>query len=77
MDPSTLHDDQLIDTWILAAWLGVKYYTPVTWRHHKKGPPYLRMEHTVRYRVRDVRAWLEDQQRGAQPLSTADKAGDL
>ena len=43
---------------LVAELLGVRPGTIRKWRMNGKGPPYVRIEGTVRYRAEDIRAWL-------------------
>jgi hypothetical protein len=57
-------DEQLLTTEQLAAQLQLAVITLVRWRGQQKGPPYLRIEGTVRYRPIDVANWIHAQQPG-------------
>ena len=45
----------------VAAYLKVPVETLYTWRHKGTGPPALKVGRHLRYRVRDLAAWLEEQ----------------
>ena len=53
--------DELLTEQELAALLKVSVRTVRTWRTEGTGPPALRIGRGVRYRRRDVDAWLERQ----------------
>lgn len=55
---SSWDGDKLIDTETLADWLGEKHQTLRKWRLDGVGPKYIKGG-SVRYRVRDVRLWLD------------------
>ena len=42
-----------------AKFLGVAVVTLETWRSTQKGPPYVRAEGRVIYRMADLRAWMD------------------
>lgn len=46
----------------LAEWLRVPYRTVESWNYHGTGPPRHRFGRQVRYRARDVEAWLRTRQ---------------
>jgi excisionase family DNA binding protein len=48
----------------LAEYVRVSLRTVRKWRAEGTGPPYLRAGRQIRYRKRDVDAWLEHDQRG-------------
>jgi hypothetical protein len=58
-DPNKLPADSLINTRELATWTGLAIVTLEKWRLERKGPPFIRCESAVRYRVGDVRQWLQ------------------
>lgn len=45
----------------LAERLGVATITVKVWRQRRKGPPYVKIGRSVRYRVADVEAWADQQ----------------
>lgn len=47
----------------LAGYLNVSTKTLIRWRAQRKGPAWVRAGHKVRYRSKDVDAWLENQRR--------------
>lgn len=53
--------DRLLSVQELAEYLGVPVTTIYTWRHRSQGPPGLRVGRHLRYRRRDVEAWIERQ----------------
>lgn len=59
-----LPDDRpprLLSAQEVAEYLGVPITTIYTWRHRSQGPPGLRVGRHLRYRRRDVEAWIERQ----------------
>lgn len=42
-----------------AEFLGVAVVTMEVWRSTKKGPPYVRAEGRIIYRLADLRAWMD------------------
>jgi excisionase family DNA binding protein len=60
--------DQLMNTRELADYLRINPATVYRWRHSKEGPPPTRLgSKAVRYRRRDVDAWLEAGQQEPSP----------
>jgi excisionase family DNA binding protein len=57
--------DRLLTIGELAAFLQVPVGTIYQWRHRGIGPAGLRVGRHVRYRLRDVEAWLEAASRPA------------
>ncbi len=49
----------IVDSHHAAAILGFKEQTLRKMRIHGGGPPYLKLNRTVRYRVRDLEEWLD------------------
>lgn len=47
-----------VESTVAAPMIGVNAATLKTWRRRGIGPPYVRFGNRVRYRVRDVEAWL-------------------
>lgn len=43
----------------LAEYLGMTERAVRKWRQHGKGPPYCKLEGSVRYRKADVDAWID------------------
>lgn len=58
-DPTRLPAEALINTREVAEWTGLAIVTLEKWRLERKGPPFVRCESAVRYRVGDVRQWLQ------------------
>ena len=59
--PAELHDDDLVDVHVIARWLGCSPRT--VWR---SGIPWVEITPRVkRFRVGDVRAWIQAHVRGA------------
>ena len=54
----------LLDPKTLAAYLGIPVATLYDWRRKSVGPPGIRVGKHVRYRQRDVEAWLDRQTPG-------------
>jgi excisionase family DNA binding protein len=52
-------DDRLMGRWDLAEYLRVSPRTVDSWREKNFGPPFMRVGMQIRYRKRDVDAWLE------------------
>ena len=59
--------EQLLSVDELCRWLNVSRATVYTWRHLESGPPAVKAGRLLRFRRRDVEAWLEqrDDQRGS------------
>jgi hypothetical protein len=53
--------ERMIDTHQLADWISQSPGTLANWRSRRIGPPYVKLPSGVRYRVRDVEAWLDAQ----------------
>jgi excisionase family DNA binding protein len=51
-------DGRLLTTAEVATYLGVPARTVESWRYKRTGPPGIRLGRHVRYRQRDVDAWL-------------------
>jgi excisionase family DNA binding protein len=51
--------EPLLDSYEAARILGVHQGTLVTWRSRKKGPAYIKVGNRVRYRMEDLRQWIE------------------
>ncbi len=47
----------------VAAWLGIPVATLYQWRHARTGPRCMKVGRHLRYRVSDVDAWLDDEER--------------
>lgn len=58
-EPRPLPEPEFWDEVQAAAFLNVKRRTVQGWRFARKGPPYVKIGHTVRYRVQDLRDYLE------------------
>lgn len=63
--------EELETTEELASRLKVRPRTVMVWRTQGKGPHFLRLNGLVRYRKRDVDAWL-DQQKEQPAMSSKD-----
>lgn len=53
--------DPLLSPTELAAYLAIPVQTIYQWRHRGEGPPGYRVGRHVRYRWRDIQAWLAEQ----------------
>lgn len=47
----------------LADWLGIEVNTVYRWNHFGTGPTYVKIGRHVRYRRRDIEAWLLSRER--------------
>jgi predicted DNA-binding transcriptional regulator AlpA len=58
--PRTILDEaeELIDDYRVAEICGVKRATCIRWREKKVGPPFYRVNRSVRYSDNEVRIWL-------------------
>lgn len=54
---------RLLDTTTAAAYLGFEPGTLENWRYKKKGPRCVRMGKSVRYDLRDLDQWIDDQKK--------------
>lgn len=52
-------DDRYLSTAAAARFTGFSAETLKHWRWRKKGPPYSRVDGTIRYRLADLRAFIE------------------
>lgn len=59
--PSGSPLQRLLSAQEVADYLGVPITTVYTWRHRSQGPPGFRVGRHLRYRRRDVEAWIERQ----------------
>ncbi|HZD23282.1 MAG TPA: helix-turn-helix domain-containing protein [Acidimicrobiia bacterium] len=59
--PSDDRPPRLLSAQEVADYLGVPITTIYNWRHRSQGPPGLRVGRHLRYRRRDVEAWIERQ----------------
>ena len=57
-DPPRGHDDRLLSVEELADYLEVPVKTIYTWRHRNTGPKGFRVGKHLRFRWRDVQAWV-------------------
>lgn len=53
--------DRLLNVDELAGYLGVPTKTLYAWRYRREGPRGFRVGRHLRYRWRDVQAWIEEQ----------------
>ena len=61
MRPSEDRLQRLLSAQEVADYLGVPITTIYNWRHRSQGPPGFRVGRHLRYRRRDVEAWIERQ----------------
>ena len=66
-----MHGDDLLSPDELAAFFGVPLRTVYAWRDRRTGPPGFRVGRHVRYRRRDVEAWVDDRLRFDRPAAAA------
>lgn len=57
---SAIGPERLISAQELAAYLGVPVATIYSWRYRQEGPPAMRVGRHLRYRWRDIQAWLDE-----------------
>lgn len=62
LDPAKLPDDMLLRPNEVASWIGFSRATLSAWRHHGQGPAFIRVHGNPRYYVKDIRAWLREQE---------------
>lgn len=55
----SFNDSSLGDEHDLASYLGITVATLRAWRFQKRGPPFLKLGHLVRYRWEDVQEWIK------------------
>lgn len=58
-----MDDTQLLDTGSASRRLGISISTLEKLRVYGGGPPYLKLGRCVRYRVADIKSWLEERVR--------------
>lgn len=65
--------DMLLDNDTAAYFVSAKPQTLIAWRMLGKGPPYVRIGRSIRYRKSDLVNWLEEQtvRPGKRELATA------
>jgi excisionase family DNA binding protein len=56
--------DQLLTPAEVAQLLKVSVKTLAQWRSQRKGPAYIKVDHSVRYRRTDIDHWLSQRKRG-------------
>jgi predicted DNA-binding transcriptional regulator AlpA len=56
--PGLPAEQPLLDEAGLCAWLSISPKTAQAWRAQRRGPPYVKLCRSVRYRPADIRAWL-------------------
>ena len=56
-------DLTLFDTKVAADFMGINHLTLQNWRSTGKSPRYVKVGRSVRYRLSDLKAWLEAQTR--------------
>jgi len=52
--------ERLLPPEVVAKILGVAVKTLANWRAAGTGPPYVRVEHSIRYRESDVARWIAE-----------------
>jgi predicted DNA-binding transcriptional regulator AlpA len=52
--------DELVDTAQVAVHIGLCPHTVLRMRKNRSGPPFIRVGNSIRYRWRDVEAWLNE-----------------
>ena len=70
-DPAQLPDDALISTEDASAWTDHARRSYEKWRTEGRGPPFIKCETSIRYRVGDVRSWLAACRSARTPFSGA------
>lgn len=55
----SLDDQVLVNTAQAAGYLNLPYPTLISWRHFRRGPPYIRLGRLIRYRLQDLQAFVE------------------
>jgi len=58
-------DGPLLNEFEVAQKLRVSVSTVRRWRHLKRGPRYLKLNATIRYKTEDVTAWISSMPTGA------------
>lgn len=58
--------DTLFTPTEVSAYLNVPPGTLANWRYQGTGPPFIRVGRLVRYRGREVSAWLEENEQGVR-----------
>lgn len=56
-----MNDNDLVDTEGLAQYLGKEKRTIEDWRLDGKGPDFIRIGRSIRYRGSEIRRWLDSQ----------------
>lgn len=56
----------MIDTRTLSEYLNIAEPTVRRWRREGKGPAFLRLGGSIRYRPEEVEKWIEQQQEGTR-----------
>lgn len=73
--PHPLDDQRLVNTEGAAGYLDLPSPTLISWRHLRRGPPYIRLGRLIRYRVQDLQAFVEQGRQVSEPaLTTIDIA---
>ena len=65
--PAGSQADRLLSPQELADYLDVPVKTIYSWRYYRKGPPGFRVGKHVRFRWRDVEAWISELRRRDVP----------
>lgn len=58
--------DPLLTIEEVSEYLDVTVGTLANWRYRHQGPPFIRSGRVVRYRRKDVRSWLKDNEQPAR-----------
>lgn len=66
---ATIQDMQLLDTPQVAKLLAVSVRTLEDWRLLRKGPAYVKMGRTIRYRLVDIQAWQQAALELVEPMT--------
>ena len=57
----TLEDHEMITERELEQWTHIKVKTLREWRRLGRGPEYQKLGHLVRYKVGDVKRWIDEE----------------
>jgi predicted DNA-binding transcriptional regulator AlpA len=66
---------ETVDSKQAAAYLGFALATLEIWRFQNKGPAYLKIGRSVRYRIADLDEWLQQQKRVVPGKEKGEKNG--
>ena len=65
-----LDDQKLVNTEGAAGYLDLPSPTLISWRHLRRGPPYIRLGRLIRYRLQDLQAFVEQGRQVSEPALT-------